>query len=64
MNTYVSLPIFRGLDARGGKKNYEQTQTHTHARETTTVTIIFEALRVSKHVTHSIQNIARGVGIS
>ena len=28
MNTYVSLPIFRGLDARGGK-NYEQAHTHT-----------------------------------
>ena len=26
--TYVSLPIFRGLDARGGK-NYEQAHTHT-----------------------------------
>ena len=25
---YVSLPIFRGLDARGGK-NYEQAHTHT-----------------------------------
>ena len=28
VNTYVSLPIFRGLDARGGK-NYEQAHTHT-----------------------------------
>ena len=27
MNTYVSLPIFRGLDAHGGK-NYEQAHTH------------------------------------
>ena len=37
MNTYVSLPIFRGLDTRGGK-NYEQA--HTHTRGTTTVTTI------------------------
>ena len=28
VNTYVGLPIFRGLDARGGK-NYEQAHTHT-----------------------------------
>ena len=28
VNTYVSLPIFRGLDARGGK-NYERAHTHT-----------------------------------
>ena len=34
VNTYVSLPIFRGPDARGGK-NYEQA--HTHTRRTTTV---------------------------
>ena len=27
MNTYVSLPIFQGLDARGGK-NYEKAHTH------------------------------------
>ena len=27
VNTYVSLPIFRGLDARGGK-NYEHAHTH------------------------------------
>ena len=26
VNTYVSLPIFRGLDARGGK-NHEQAHT-------------------------------------
>ena len=32
MNTYVSLPIFRGLDARGGK-NYEQAHTHTHTEQ-------------------------------
>ena len=37
VNTYVSLPIFRGLDARGGK-SYEQA--HTHTRGTTTVTAI------------------------
>ena len=30
VNTYVSLPIFWGLDARGGK-NYEQA--HTHMRD-------------------------------
>ena len=29
VNMYVSLPIFQGLDARGGK-NYEQAHTHTH----------------------------------
>ena len=28
VNTYVTLPIFRGPDARGGK-NYEQAHTHT-----------------------------------
>ena len=32
MNTYVSLPIFRGLDARGGK-NYEQAYVYTHIRD-------------------------------
>ena len=29
---YVSLLIFRGLDARGGK-NYEQAHTRTHTRD-------------------------------
>ena len=28
VNTYLSLPIFRGPDARGGK-NYEQAHTYT-----------------------------------
>ena len=28
VNTYVNLPIFRGLNARGGK-NYEQAHTNT-----------------------------------
>ena len=27
VNTYV--PIFLGLDVRGGRENYEQTHTHT-----------------------------------
>ena len=35
VNTYV--PIFRGLDARGGRKL--RTDTHTHILETTTVTL-------------------------
>ena len=42
MNTYV--PIFRGLDARGSRKL--RTDTHTHTRGTTAVTIIFEALKL------------------
>ena len=38
-NTYV--PIFRGLDARGGRKlqTDTHTHTHTHTRGTTTVTL-------------------------
>ena len=28
MNTYV--PIFRGLDARGGRNTHTHTHTHTH----------------------------------
>ena len=28
MNTYA--PIFRGVDARGGRKLYTNTHTHTH----------------------------------
>ena len=38
MNTYV--PIFRGLDARGGRKLRTDTHTHTHTQThgTTTVT--------------------------
>ena len=35
VNTYV--PIFRGLDARGGRKL--RTDTHTHTHGTTTVTL-------------------------
>ena len=93
-----NAPIFRGVDARGGRKLY--TNRHTHTRGTATVTIIIKdyskrcssigiiqrtvytyakplnmkhmrysgvirnALRVSKHVTESIRNIARGVGIN
>ena len=88
---YVSLPIFRGLDARGGK-NYEQAHTHTrdnHSNDNNNYNKLFEALkliciicivlmqnrsslstcanlalRVSKHVTESIRNNARGVGVN
>ena len=41
VNTYV--PIFRGLDARGFRKL--RTDTHTHARGTTTVMIIIKIIR-------------------
>ena len=37
MNTYV--PIFRGLDARGGRKLRTDTHTHTQTHGTTTVTL-------------------------
>ena len=41
LNTYI--PIFRGLDARGGRKLRTDTHTHTHTRThthgTTTVTV-------------------------
>ena len=37
VNTYV--PIFRGLDARGGRKLRTDTHTHTHTHGTTTVTL-------------------------
>ena len=41
VNTYV--PIFRGLDARGGRKLRTDTHTHTHTHSqthgTTTVTL-------------------------
>ena len=92
-----NAPIFRGVDARGGRKLY--TNRHTHTRDShgddnnkdyskrcssigiiqrTVYTyakplnmkhmrysgIIRNALRVSKHVTESIRNIARGVGIN
>ena len=39
VNTYV--PIFRGLDARGGRK----LRTDTHTCSTTTVTIIIRIIR-------------------
>ena len=48
MNTYVSLPIFRGLDARGGK-NYEQAHTHTrdnHSNDNNNYYKLFEALKL------------------
>ena len=38
VNTYA--PIFRGVDARGGRKLYTNRHTHTHTRGTATVTII------------------------
>ena len=92
-----NAPIFRGVDARGGRKLY--TNRHTHTRDShsddnnkdyskrcssigiiqrTVYTyakplnmkhmrysgIIRNALRISKHVTESIRNIARGVGIN
>ena len=37
VNTYV--PIFWGLDARGGRKQRTDTYTHTHTHGTTTVTL-------------------------
>ena len=48
MNTYVSLPIFRGLDARGGK-NYEQAHTHTrdnHSNDNNNYNKLFKALKL------------------
>ena len=41
MNTYA--PIFRGVDACGGRKLY--TNRHTHTRGTATVTIIIKIIR-------------------
>ena len=41
VNTYT--PIFRGVDARGGRKLY--TNRHTHTRGTATVTIIIKIIR-------------------
>ena len=46
VNTCVRLPIFRGLDARGGK-NYEQAHTHTrdnHRNDNNNYYKLFEAL--------------------
>ena len=48
VNTYVSLPIFRGLDARGGK-NYEQAHTHTrdnHSNDNNNDYKLFKALKL------------------
>ena len=48
VNTYVSLPIFRGLDARGGK-NYEQAHTHTwdnHNNNNNNYYKLFEAMKL------------------
>ena len=41
VNTYE--PIFRGVDARGGRKLY--TNRHKHTRGTATVTIIIKIIR-------------------
>ena len=38
VNTYV--PIFRGLDARGGRKLRTDTHIYTHTHGTTTVTLV------------------------
>ena len=38
-----NAPIFRGVDARGGRKLY--TNRHTHTRGTATVTIIIKIIR-------------------
>ena len=48
VNTYVSLPIFRGLDTRGGK-NYEQAHTHTrdnHSNDNSNYYKLFEVLKL------------------
>ena len=48
VNTYVSLPIFRGLDARGGK-NYEQAHTHmrdNHSNDNNNYYKLFETLKL------------------
>ena len=47
-----NAPIFRGVDARGGRKLY--ANRHTHTRGTATVTIIirlFEALQLNRYNT-------------
>ena len=43
VNTYA--PIFRGVDARGGRKLHVYTNRHTHTRGTATVTIIIKIIR-------------------
>ena len=37
---HIYVPIFRGLDARGGRKLRTDTHTHIHTHETTTVTLV------------------------
>ena len=52
-----NAPIFRGVDARCGRKLYTNRHTHTHTRGTATVTIInnnkrlFEALQLNRYNT-------------
>ena len=46
MNTYVNLPIFRGLDVRGGK-NYEQAHTHTRDNHSAATTITSAIQRIN-----------------
>ena len=43
VNTYA--PIFRGVDACGGRNLYTNRHTHTHTRGTATVTIIIKIIR-------------------
>ena len=45
VNMYA--PIFRGVDARGGRKLYTNRHTHTHTQthRTATVTIIIKIIR-------------------
>ena len=48
MNKYVSLPIFQGLDARGGK-NYEQAHIHmrdNHSNNNNNYYKLFEAMKL------------------
>ena len=61
VNTYVGLPIFRGLDARGGK-NYEQAHTHTrdnHSNDNNNYYILFEALKLIRVIIESVDSINR-----
>ena len=96
VNTYA--PIFRGVDARGGRKLYTNRHTHTrdshsddnnkdYSKRCSSIGLIQRTVyirtyakplnmkhmrhsgiiikrNVSKHVTESIRNIARGVGIN
>ena len=41
VNTYI--PIFRGLDARGGRKLRTDTHTHTHGTPTVTLAACMRA---------------------